>query len=191
MNREQIAAAIAELGQAERITKDKLAILSRAILTYILVDDGSDVHKPAEDSQVINQLLEVLTPLNKKVAVAFFSAFAGFFFDDELSTFGKKDKKRYDGKRDKAIEFLKVEDNTIWTWAERNIVVQPTPMDFAKLNQVIGNIIKKAEKANLGHDQVLKACLANGVSINDMMNLLAEMAKQEQPAEQQQEQAAA
>lgn len=185
--RKLIDELISKLGESERVTKDAMRSLSRDVLEYVMVDGGNG--KASEDSQVINQLLAVLTPVNKKVAMAFFQHFAAFNFNADDGTFGKKDKQQWARKVEKVEEFLKNADNDIWVWADRNIEVAPKPMDFAKLNQAMGQLIKKADKANLGHGNIVRAMLANGISPDELLEVIQAMAD-EQPGEQVEEQPA-
>ena len=168
---------IASLGDAEKITKAALSVLSRDVVEYIMVNDGVEGNnKGSEDSQVANRLLDVLTPVNKKVAIAFFSHFIAFMHvtdgGGEFSAFGKKDKKQWESKLDKAKEFLADPHANIWSWADRNIDIAPKPMDFAKLNAAMGQLIKKADKAALGHDNIIRAMLANGISLDELLAVI-------------------
>lgn len=170
-----ISLKIEQVAGAERITKQILAELSREVLDYVVLD--------SQDSQVVNRLLSALTPINKKAATLFFQAFLAFNFNADDGAFGKKDKKDWDKKLEKVNEFLADPLNTLWTWADRNIELAPVPMDFAKLNAAMGSLIKKADKAKLGHNNVVRALLANGITTDDILEVLKAMAD-EQPKEQ-------
>jgi len=189
----QINESIETLQNAEKVTKAVLSELSRSILEYICVD--TDDGKASEDSQVANRLIDVLTPVNKKVAVEFFVKMLPFHVlrteEGEFQAFAKKDKKQWESKVDKIVEFLSDPHQNIWTWAERNIELVSKPMDFAKLNQAMGQLIKKATKAKLGHDHIVQAMLANGISMEDMMVVIkAAIVEQPKPEEQEQLKAA-
>ena len=178
---------IDSIESAEKITKVVLSELSREILEYICIDTADG--KASEDSQVANRLIGVLTPINKKIAIEFFRKILPFHVTrDEEGTFvsfGKKDKKAWEKKVDYIKEFLADPHQNIWTWADRNIELVAKPMDFAKLNQAMGQLIKKADKANLGHNNIVRALLANGVTTDDILATLKAMAD-EQPKEQEQ-----
>lgn len=168
---------IDQIGNAERITKAALLELSRTVLEYIVVNDGTEGNnKGSEDSQVANRLLDVLTPVNRKVAQAFFRHFLAFHWNEEESKFSGKDKKQWQRKLELVQEFLAEPHNNIWTWADRNIDIAPKPMDFAKLNQAMGQLIKKADKANLGHGNIVRAMLANGVTGEEILAVIQAMA---------------
>lgn len=184
---QKINELIEALGNAEKVTKESLITLSRDVLEYIMVDQGNG--KASEDSQVANRLLDVLTPVNKKVCIAFLSHFLAFHTskneEGEFVSFGKKDKQHWDKKLDLVISFLAEPHNNVWTWADRNIEIAPKPMDFAKLNQAMGQLIKKAEKAHLGHENVIRAMLANGISLDELLVVIKAAGEQDKPAEEQ------
>lgn len=183
----QINTKIESIENAEKITKVVLSELSREILEYICLDTADG--KASEDSQVANRLVAVLTPVNKKVAIEFFTKILPFHVtrDEEgaFVSFGKKDKKAWEKKVDYIKEFLADPHQNIWTWADRNIEIVAKPMDFAKLNQAMGQLVKKAEKANLGHSNIVRALLANGITTDDILATLKAMADEE-PKEQEQ-----
>jgi len=184
----KINASIETIQNAEKVTKAVLSEVSRLILEYICID--TDDGKASEDSQVANRLIDVLTPVNRKVAIEFFVKLLPFHVirseEGEFIGFGKKDKKQWEPKVEKIVEFLADPHQNIWTWADRNIELVAKPMDFAKLNQAMGQLIKKAEKAKLGHENVVRALLANGISIEDLM-LVIKQAAEDAPNEEQQE----
>lgn len=185
---------IEQIGAAECITKATLSTLSRDVIEYIMVNDGVEGNNQGSaDSQVANRLLDVLTPVNKKVAIAFFSHFLAFHHvteeDGSFTAFGKKNKKDWEGKLDKAKEFLADPHSNLWSWAERNIEVVPKPMDFAKLNAAMGQLIKKADKAALGHDNIIRAMLANGIGLDELLAVIH--AEGNKAPEQQEEKEAA
>ena len=100
---EKLLQKIKTLARHEKVSKALIAELSREVLTYVMIDDGTG--KASEDSQVMNRLLEVLTPVNKRACYEFFQVFAGFLTDAESKTFNKKDKARFEEKQKKAKEF--------------------------------------------------------------------------------------
>lgn len=178
-NINQINELIDAVGNSERITKQALTELSRTILEYVVVNDGVEGNnKGSEDSQVVNRLLAALTPVNKKVGMSFFRHFLAFHFDEEGMKFGSKNKKQWDKKEELVKEFLGEPHNNIWTWADRNIEIIPKPMDDKKLNAAIGQIVKKATKAGLGHGNIIKALIVNGVDAGEIITILNAMGEE-------------
>lgn len=148
--------AINKLAGAERITKELLKALSRSVL---------EAHHATENVAYINQLIPVLTPMNRKVVVLFFKEFSGFQWDDENKRFTKKSKKKYDAAHATSMEFLADPHNNIWTWAERNVEVEkkPAPGVLEKVALFMTEIMPKAEKAGIEQADVLKAIFASGI----------------------------
>lgn len=154
----------------EKITKSMLVDISRDAVQLLMLE----AEHP--DSRIVNKLIDGLTPVNKKVAIAYFRHFLAFHIltDEEGSflSFGGKDKKQWDKKKEAAEEMLADPHQNIWTWADRNIEVAPKPMDFAKLNQAMGQLIKKANKAKLGSQSVVQAMLSNGITVEDLLAVI-------------------
>lgn len=176
-NLARINELIESIGNAERITKAALSELSRSVLEYIVVNDGVEGNnKGSEDSQVANRLIDALTPVNRKVAIAFFTKYLAFHAeldeDGQHVAFRGKDKKQWNRKTDMVREFLTDPHNNIWTYAQREIDIVPKPMDFAKLNQAVGQLIKKANKAKLGNQSVVQAMLSNGITVEDLLAVI-------------------
>lgn len=167
-----INARIETIAQAERVTKKELGLLSREIFEYTLEQ---------WDSQVINRLLAVLTPMNKRTAILYFQAFTPFKYVEEAQEFGGIVKANDNKARCEAlmVAFLG-SDGNIWTWAEQHVKVEPKEVDF--LANITKNV-KKAIESDKG-DGVLEAVLAGGVTPADIMAVLAAMAQQE-PAQEQ------
>ena len=165
-------AKIDAIAAAEKVTKGALAALSRDLLKYLVQDDSNDV-------AMVNRLMGVLTPMNKKTAALFFGHFLPFEQEKD-GTFGGKlkgDKKiaRYLAA---TTAFLLVEDNTIWTWAAENVKLEKKEIDFAKK---ISDDIRKAldeEKGGLSQADVLNAVLEGGLNMDAIVVLLANMAQQ-------------
>lgn len=164
---------IAEIAAAEKITKVKLSILSRDILGYVMDTD---------DIQSVNRLLEVLTPMNKRVAVLFFSHFLPW--DAERTTdgafirFGKRTKGEKKLTRSMKLikEFLADVSNNIWTWADENVETDLKKKDFGGMIQrAVSKALEGDEKTDtppLARDAILAAIFAGGVSIEDMMEAI-------------------
>lgn len=173
---ETIGVKIATLADSERITKGLLSELSREVLTVVLLDSGKEVKEGeavtgTEDSRTINELINVLTPVNKKAAILFFQHFVPFVQatneQGEFSSFGKKDKKAWEKKLELVNEFLDDPHNNLWTWADRNIEMAKKPYDVAKVTKEIEKALKKANKGD-----VIRAIMAGGLTIEDMLEVL-------------------
>ena len=185
MNFTTLMQAIAELAQAEKVTKAKLSELSRELLAYML--ESADVRP-------INALLGkqedgsfTLTAVNWRVACQYFHHFLPFTsnYNDirdcvinggmrtEL-VFGKKDKKRFDTKVELISDWLDDADNDIWSWSD-SVKVEAKPTDYA------GRITKAVEagmnedKGGLSAAEVMAAIVRAGVSLDDMMNAIGQV----------------
>lgn len=144
------------LAGAEKITKDLLRDMSRDVLR---------AHHATEDIIFINELIPVLTPVNRKVAILFFKEFSGFMWDNETLRFVKKSKKNYDNAHAASMAFLDDPHNNIWTWAERNVEVEkkPQPSILEKVETFIHDVLPKAEKAGYTQADILGAIFKAGV----------------------------
>jgi hypothetical protein len=154
-------ASIDALQQSENVTKRELKVLSRSVL---------EAHHSTGDIVFINKLVSVLTPVNKKVAIIFFKAFSGFQWDDQNKVFTKKSKKGYDKAHTAYVEFMADPNNNIWSWAERNVEVEPKPFDVSKVTTFIKSALKKAEQRD-----VLKAVLDGGIDADTLFALIEEL----------------
>jgi len=170
-------ATLATLAGAEKITKETLRDLSRNLL---------HITQESQDIGYINRTLEVLTPMNRKTAVLFFTEFSGFLYGEENNRFFKKDKKRYDDIVAKAQEFLADPHNNIWTWAERNVELQSKPWDLGKVTKFAEQALKKAEKEGMTQVQVLEAFFAGGVTMDAVMALMDKLSSQVQDKQDEQ-----
>ena len=113
---------IGQLGKAEASVRAELNVLSRGVLEAV---------HATEQIGYVNQLLAVLTPVNRKAAVVFLKHFAGFHYDEVTRMFTKKSKKRYEQAHKNAMEFLQDPNNNMFSWAERHIEVEQKPFDQA------------------------------------------------------------
>lgn len=152
-----------DLRGAEKITRSALLALSR--------DVWAAFHQ-TEDVSYINRILEVLTPINKKVAIEFFKEYSGFKYDEKAGMFGKKDKKHYDEKKANAIAWLEDPLNNIWTWAERNIEIEKKEFDAERLKKQAESLLKKAENNGFKKADVFKALMASGVTEDDLIQFI-------------------
>lgn len=159
-------AAIIELAGAERVTKAVLLTLSRTVL---------EAHHATEDVGYINRLITVLTPVNKKVAILFFQAFSGFKFSSEKQEFTSKDKKGYDEAHKAALVFLEDVNNNIWSWAAREVDIEPKEFDIERMKKQVTSLLKKVNDNGLSQVDMLKAMLENGLSLDSVLALMKEV----------------
>lgn len=168
---ETVGQKIVVLADSERITKALLSELSREVLEVVMLDEGKDTGKGTEDSRTINDLINVLTPVNKRAAIVFFKHFSPFVVatneQGEFHAFGKKDKKNWGDKIEEVKEFLADPHNNIWSWAERNIEVEQKPFDVKKVTKTIENSIKKA-----GMKATLEAVFAGGLTLENILEIM-------------------
>ncbi len=167
----KFADSIVALRGAENITRSELLALSRSTLEALHSPDN-----PINgDIRFINEVISVLTPVNKKVACLFFRAFTGFQYDGVAMQFTKKNKKTYDEVQALAGDFLDDPLNNIWTWAERNIEVEAKAFD---LNKSVDTLMKRATKGldgealNAQHLNILKAVMDSGISASVLIEFM-------------------
>lgn len=149
---------IGQLGKAEASVRSELNVLSRGVLEAV---------HATEQIGYVNQLLAVLTPVNRKAAVVFFKHFAGFHYDEVSRMFTKKSKKRYEQAHKNAMEFLQDPNNNMFSWAERHIEVEQKPFDQA-------SFLKAQHKAFI---RAVQQARDNGI---DQKELFAAMFKPEE-----------
>ena len=162
------------LQKAEKITKDLLRDMSRDVLNAVHV---------TQDSGVINKLIAVLTPVNRKVAILFYKEFSGFNWDDEEVSFGKKNKKKYEDIKAKALLALTNPHFNIWTWAERNVDIEKKPLKLADITKFVEKTLKRANEEGIAQADVIKAIIDGGLELDALMALMdaAVQEEQEQP----------
>lgn len=116
------------IANAEKITRFELGAISRELLMY--VPDSNDI-------DIVNRLIGVLTPMNRKIAILFFKHFLPWEVevdhDDEFSRFGKKLKadKKVKRRMEMIVEFLSDENANIWSWAEVHVEVEQKRNQYA------------------------------------------------------------
>jgi hypothetical protein len=171
-------ASLDALAQSENVTKRELRALSRTVL---------EATHETGDIQFVNKLDAILTPVNRKVAILFFKEFTGFTWDDALKMFTKKSKKRYDECHKKYVEFMADPHNSIWSWAERNIEIEPKAFDLGKVTDYVKHALKKAKDNGVTEVQVMHAIIKAGVTadmviaIMEDVGLEAKVTEEEQP----------
>ncbi len=177
MNRQEFIDAfritLGALRGAEDVTKRELKGLSRSLLSAL---HGKDDALLTGDIQFINELLPVLSPMNRKMCELFFQHFAGFHFAAELRMFSKKDAKGYADKQAAALAALEDPNFNVFSWAEREVVVERKPFDPDKVAQFIKNSLKKAQKDNVPRQTVLRSIFAGGFTAVEVVQLIDLMA---------------
>lgn len=167
-NKEQIEADIEVVAKSERITKAALSVLSRTLIAYVY---------ETKDIAMATRLLNVLTPVNKRVAALYFPHFLGWSFNEKDCNFGKQLKDKVFGKKyDAACEWLADEDNNIWVYAENEVVLQAKPKNYAaKITQLVTKALKDEEQG-IDMKELLFAIMASEeVTLGDLMAPLAEI----------------
>lgn len=163
---EAFAVSLDAIAQAETVTKRELMGLSRSILEF--------VHETG-DIGPVNQLLAVLTPVNKRVCKLFFVHFTGFHFDDVSMLFVKKSKKRYADALVSAREFLADPHNNIWTWAARHVEVEAKPFTADKVKAYMVKALKDAQAAGMSELDVFRGVFKAGFKVDTIIAMLAEL----------------
>jgi hypothetical protein len=155
------------LTQSERVTKATLQSLSRDLLALLHTKNPKQ-----GDIGYINRTIAVLTPVNRKVFIAFGRAFTGFITDAGNTTFLKKSKKHYDDAAIKALEWLDDPMNNIWSWADREIDIVPKEFTLDAVKKQTENMLKKAEKNNISQAEILGAMFEAGFTIDSLLIML-------------------
>lgn len=167
-------AALEILGQAERVTKEQLRVLSRDLLGALIGHPDYDEHLIG-DAQFINRTLAVLTPMNKKTAILYFKEFTGFHFDESTNQFTKKIQKDKDKHAEKVRLFLEDPLNNIWSWADKHVKVEKQPFSMERVTK----IIEKAREETGGDDAaVIRAVFEGGISFEAVLLVMEEMGKE-------------
>lgn len=177
-----IVSRIDALKASEKITKAELSAVSRECLLY--VPDSDDI-------DVVNRLLNVLTPMNRATAVLFFRHFLMWEFEEDADRFGAKLKKEKQVKRKQDLidTFLANEDNDIWTWAKTEVTVDYKPKQFAaQITKAVQAALKGEVKDNgetppLSPQDVVAAVLIGGITVVDMIEVAQQRAAEMEEAE--------
>lgn len=162
------------LAESERITKDALRSLSRECLMLVHYESNKQ-----GDISPINQVLSVLTPVNKKAWIAFMQEFTGFIFGEAEQRFTKKDKQRYEEKFLLACEFLDDPANDIWSWAKTHLDVKVKPSPLESLGKAVDKALnaknKETGKNLYTKADILRTVLENGIDADDLIAMLQAM----------------
>lgn len=167
--------AIKAIAESERITKDGLRWLSRDLLSQLHETEDNPRNG---DIGFVNQLLHVLTPMNRKTLVLFMQEFSGFKYDEEQSIFTKKIKSQYENTKAKAMEFLDDPLNNLWSWAERNVKVEKKAFKLDTLTKDIKKALDAEDedgKPLYNKADILKAILAGGIDADALISLMDEL----------------
>ena len=160
---------------AEKITRVELGAMSRELLMY--VPDTNDI-------DIVNRLLGVLTPVNRRTAIIFFQNFLPWDAEKDAEKvfvrFGKKHKgeRRVTKKMTEITKFLSDESNNIWTWSDANVDIEQKVVNMAtELSAIISKSLKGFETKNKKADpmpkqQVVDTILSH-ISIDDMMDAMS------------------
>lgn len=160
------------IASAEKITRVELGAMSRELLIYV---------PESHDIDIVNRLINVLTPVNRRAAILFFKHFLPWDAENDtdgvFSKFGKmhKGEKKVAKKHAAITDFLADENNTIWTWAEENIEIEQKVVNMAtELSEVIKKSVNGFETKNkkadpLTNQQIIDVLLTH-ISIDDVMD---------------------
>ncbi len=136
---EKLIERIVALGKVENVSKAEQGSLSREILIYMLIGfkdlvDGEEVFcEPSYDVRVVNKLLSILSPANRRVSVLFYSALLPWKYDKETGQFeGKRHKKQVEPKTDEVKVLLADAEWDIWAWIEANVRMEKKEPDYLK-----------------------------------------------------------
>jgi len=160
---------ITALGKAEKASKAIIIELSRSLLqTLHLTGDMQG------DIGYINRFIAELSPMNKKIAVAYFKEFSGF--QEKEGSFTSKDKKHYDNKAEASALFLDDPLNNMFSWAERNIEISKKEFTVGAVTSYMTGALKKASDAGITQEQVLEAVLLAGITPECLMAMVRKFA---------------
>ena len=166
----KLASNIDELTKAEKITKAIVRELSREILEAFHI---------TEDVAYINAIIGALTPVNKRVAILFFTEFSGFRVDGGVFT--KKDKSKYQKAKDAALAALEDPNFNLWSWAEKEVDIEPKAFDINMVTKQVERMTKKATDAGLTQADVLRAVFKAGFDMEALLTVMNEVAGVEKP----------
>lgn len=156
---------INKLADSEKVTKGELKTVSRSILVA--------THTTGQ-VLYMNKLIAVLTPVNKKVAVAFLKCFTGYVYDDVMNMFTKKSKKKYEQAVKDYEEFMADPHANIWTWADKHIEVTHKPFSLDKVTHYMTKALKDAQGVGLSDVDIIKAVLKAGITANAMLEIMGD-----------------
>lgn len=160
---------IGTLAKAEKSVRAEVNWLSRAVLEAL---------HSTENIGYVNQLIGVLTPVNRKAAIVFFKHFGGFHYDEATAMFTKKSKKRYDNAQKLALAFLQDPNNNMFSWAQRHIEVEQKPFDVTSFKKGFKNYVEKhlqqAKDNGLDQRELLVLMFEAGVKVEAIVDVMAQ-----------------
>lgn len=163
---------IGTLAKAEKSVRAEVNWLSRAVLEAL---------HSTENIGYVNQLLQALTPINRKAAIVFFKHFGGFHYDDATAMFTKKSKKRYDQAHRDALAFLQDPNNNMFSWAQRHIEVEQKPFDIASFKKgfksYIGKHLQQAKDNGLSQKELLGLMFEAGIEVDAVLEVMQQSGK--------------
>lgn len=165
----KIKSDIESYGKHASTGKATFKVLSRNLLTYVY---------ESNDVPLLNRHLDTLSPLEKRMAIQFYSIHVGWDFDKDGERFGKKAKtKIYDKKKALAEESLKDKSFDIWSWYEAK---GDKPTKKAKDHvKALDNALKAGLKPKEGEvgitlTDLAKVFMANDIKMRDLMKAAEE-----------------
>lgn len=164
--------SMGKLAQGEKTVREELNWASRAVLEAL---------HSTENIGYVNQLIGVLTPVNRKAAIVFFKHFGGFHYDDATAMFTKKSKKRYDQAHRDALAFLQDPNNNMFSWAQRHIEVEQKPFDIASFKKGFKSYIVKhlqqAKDNGLSQKELLGLMFEAGIEVDAVLEVMQQSGK--------------
>ena len=176
--KETVYARLDAIAAAETITKKELGMMSRELLTYVPESDDIDI---------VNRLIKVLTPMNARVSILYFTHFLPWQVerdaDDRFVRFGKRAEKEKAIKKkfDAITEFLAQEDNNIWTWAGENIEIEQKTVNLGDdITKAILRAMKGVDTPKQKGEAMSKAeilgVVMQSIKAEEMLDILAAVA---------------
>lgn len=161
------------LAKAEKLTRETLRDMSRDLLSMV---------QATEDITYVNRVIDVLTPMNAKTAVLFFTEFTGFTYNVEEKTFGKKNKKKYEEIVAKTLAKLEDPHFNMWTWAEKELDVAKKPFKLEDITKFAERAVKKAAEEGIDQADVLKAFFDGGFTPEALLAVMTKLALTDEQA---------
>ena len=166
-----VMARLDAIANAEKITRAELGHLSREALIYVM---------DTQDIDFINRLLGVLTKVNRKACIEYFTMFLPWEHENDkegnFQRFGKKmlGEKKLAKRRAAMDAWLAVETNDLWVWVDLHLTVETKKPDFKAR---VSSSIKKALEGDEEKDappltalELLVAIFDGGFKLEDMLS---------------------
>ena len=171
-----VYARLDAIASAEKITRVELAALSREALSYVM---------ESHDIELVNRLIGVLTPVNGKVAILYFTNFLPWTVeevDGKFARFGKmvKKPKQVKNKANLIIDWLSVDTNDLWVWAEENIEIEQKQVNLGdKLAKALTQALEGVDTDKAIGEAMTKAdimaLIAKQITPDDMLEALTSL----------------